>query len=89
MRRLTRGDTKRQIAAGLVLLATFLLCLRIGTWTAYGDAPVNLPHTSGVVGLVSTPRYTPDWVLPLAIAVGIAGATVALLILRPLRRGPR
>jgi hypothetical protein len=85
MRRLRGVEAKRQIVAGLVLLATFLPCLRIGTYTAYGDAPVNLPHASGVVGVVSTPRHTPDWALPLAIAVGIAGATIALLILRPRR----
>lgn len=85
MHRFTGGDAGRRLVAGLVLVATFLLCLWIGTYTEYGDVPVNLPHTSGVVGAVSIPRHTPDWALPLAVAVGIAGAIVALLILRPHR----
>jgi hypothetical protein len=88
MHRLRGGDTRRQIVAGLVLVATFLLCLWIGTYTEYGDVPTDFPHTPGALGLVSIPRHTPDWALPLAIAVGIAGAVIAFLILRPHRAKP-
>ncbi len=56
--------------AGLVLLATFLVCLWVGTYQEF--APV------GLIGA----RYTPVWAVPDAVAVGVGGALLALLIYR-------
>lgn len=74
--RLTTGGVTRQALAGLALLATFLVCLWIGTYQEF--APV------GIRGA----RYTPDWSVPVpvAVAVGLGGALLALLIYRQGRR---
>ena len=79
---------RRPAVAALVLVATFLLCLWLGTYTvspgnvACGThcTPAIIVHLRHVLG-----PQTPDWAIPLAIAVGLAGATLALLIHRPRR----
>jgi hypothetical protein len=70
--RLTAGGATRQAVAGLVLLATFLVCLWIGTYQEF--------HAVGF-GLIAY-RYTPDWAVPVAVAVGVGGALLALLVYR-------
>ena len=65
------GGAIRQALAGFVLLATFV-CLWIGTYQEF--------HAVGF-GLVAY-RYTPHWTVPVAVAVGVGGALVALLIYR-------
>jgi len=86
MHHLAPGHRRRQIAAALVLVATFLTCLWIGTYTV--PSAVTLPHTTTPLALLNTPRHTPSWAVPLAIVVGIGGAIVALRILRPPRTKP-
>ena len=71
--RLTTGDGTRAALAGLVLLATFLACLWMGTYQEV--------HAVGF-GLIAY-RYTPDWIVPLAVAVGVGGTLLAFLIYRP------
>jgi ABC-type transport system involved in cytochrome c biogenesis permease subunit len=68
--RFAAGGAARQILAGLVLLATFLVCRWIATYQEFNP-----------VGLIGY-RYTPLWTIPAAIAVGVGGALLALLIYR-------
>ena len=70
--RLTAGGATRQALAGLVLLATFFVCLWIGTYQEF--------HAVGF-GLMAV-RYTPGWTVPVAVLIGIGGALLALLIYR-------
>jgi hypothetical protein len=72
--RLTAGGVPRHAIAALVLVATFLVCLWIGTYQDF--APV------GIRGAF----YTPVWALPVTVAVGVGGALVAVLIYRQGRR---
>ena len=66
------GDAPRAALAALVLVATFLVSLWIGTYQ----------EVRGVgTGLLAF-RYTPDWTVPVAIAVGVAGTLLALQIYR-------
>jgi hypothetical protein len=69
---LTAGAATRQALAGLVLLATFLLCLWIATYQEF--------HAVGF-GLIAYP-YTPAWTVPAAVAVGVGGALLAFLTYR-------
>jgi hypothetical protein len=83
MHRLSASDARRAAVAGLLLVGTFLLCLWLGNYKG------GLVYPDGERVGLSIPvavRETPSWALPLAIAVGVAGATVALLILRWHRR---
>jgi hypothetical protein len=70
--RLTAGGATRQALAGLVLLATFLGCLWIGTYQEF--------HAVGF-GLMAV-RYTLGWAVPVAVVIGIGGALLALLMYR-------
>jgi mannose/fructose/N-acetylgalactosamine-specific phosphotransferase system component IIC len=72
--RLTTGGATRGALAGLVLLATFLACLWIATYQEF--------HAVGF-GLIAY-RYTPHWTA--AVAVGIGGTLLALLIYRQSQR---
>lgn len=72
MHRLTEGGATRQALAGLVLLATFVVSLWIGTYQEFHAVRL---------GLIAY-RYTPDWAVPLAVCVGVGGALLALLIYR-------
>ena len=76
--RLTQEDARRPVAAALILVATGLGCLWIGTYTKrfpFNDITQSSLARSGT-------SYTPNWVMPVAVTVGIAGLAVALLILR-------
>ena len=70
--RLTTGDGTRAALAGLVFLATFLACLWIGTYQEFRAVGF---------GLIAY-RYTPDWTVPVAVAVGVGGTLLAVLIYR-------
>jgi TRAP-type C4-dicarboxylate transport system permease small subunit len=70
--RFTAGGATRQALAGLVLMATFLVCLWIGTYQEF--------HAVGF-GLMAV-RYTPGWTVPVAVVIGIGGAVLAFLIYR-------
>jgi hypothetical protein len=66
--------------AGSVLVATFLVCLGIGTYT-------EAPAPTLAIGLLPVMRHTPAWATPAAIAVGLGGALFAFLIIyRPRER---
>jgi hypothetical protein len=64
------SESATQALAGVVLLATFLVCLWIVTHQEF--APV------GIRGAV----YTPVWAVPVAAVVGVGGALLALVIYR-------
>ena len=64
------GGAIRHALAGLVLLATFFVSLWAGTYQEF--APV------GLIGA----RYTPFWIVLMAVAVGVGGMLLALLIYR-------
>ena len=70
--RLTTGGATRGALAGLVLLGTFLVCLWIGTYQEFRAVGF---------GLIAY-RYTPDWTVPVAVAVGVGGTLLALRIYR-------
>ena len=70
VQRFTGRGAGQPALAGLVLLATFLVCLWAGTYQEF--APV------GLVG----GRYMPYWAVPMAVAVGVGGTLLALLIYR-------
>jgi hypothetical protein len=72
--RLTTGGATRGALASLVLLATFLVCLWIGTYQEF--VPI------GIRGAWNTP----GWAVPVAVAVGVGGALLALLVYRQRRR---
>jgi hypothetical protein len=79
---------RRPAVAGLVLVAAFFVCLWIGTYTVPANnvacgtrcTPQIVAHLRQVLG-----PQTPNWAIPVAIAVGIGGATLALLIYHPRR----
>jgi hypothetical protein len=74
--------------AGLVLVAAFLVCLWIGTYTVSPNTVTCGTHcTPQIVAhlrQVSGPQR-PIWAIPIAIAVGIGGSTLALVIYRSRR----
>jgi mannose/fructose/N-acetylgalactosamine-specific phosphotransferase system component IIC len=72
MHRLSAGGVARQALAGVGLLSTVLACLWIGTYHEF--------HAVGF-GLIAY-RYTPDWTFPVAVAVGVGGSLLALLVYR-------
>jgi len=67
---MTAGDATRQALSGFVLLATLGLCLWIATYQEF--------LAVGIRGV----RYSPVWTTPVAIAVGVGGSLLALLIYR-------
>jgi hypothetical protein len=80
---------RRPAVASLVLVGTVLVCLWIGTytvppgntaWIACGTrcTPRTVVHLEHSLG-----PQTPHWAIPVAIAVGIGGAALSLLIYRP------
>ncbi len=87
---------RRPAVAGLVLVATFLVCSWIiGTYMATPSnwaqiacgthcTPQTIYHIRQGAGRLGILR-SPNWALPLAIAVGVGGATLAFLIYRPRR----
>jgi hypothetical protein len=67
------GGVRPTAGVGFALLATFLVCFWAGTYqelTAVG--PIRA-------------RYTPIWAVPMAVAVGVGGTLLALLIYRHAR----
>jgi hypothetical protein len=90
MRRILWGMSKDRVlgaGAGLVLVASLLISLRIGTYAVPPTVrcgthctPALIAHAQQELG-----PQTPDWAIPVALAVGIGGATLAVLIFR---RGP-
>lgn len=75
--RLVVGGARHQVIAALVLVATSLACFWLATYT-------DSSFPGGKIGVIlPVGRYTPDWAVALAVAIGLVGAAVALLIYRP------
>ena len=70
------------VVAALVLVATLIVSTWIGSYTE----PIIPPDQQHLVLPADVPHVTPGWAIPLAVGLGLTGATLAFLVYR---RSPR
>jgi hypothetical protein len=83
MHPLSAKYARRATVAGLLLVGTFVLCLWLGN---YKDKGWSYPASERVGLSIPAGVHAPaPWAVPVAIAVGVVGATLAFLIFRQSR----
>lgn len=68
----------RRLAASVLVVAAFLAALEIGS---YKELDTHLPGGAQVVRKFGV-EVTPAWAIPVAVAVGVLGLALAVLIYR-------
>ena len=77
------------VGVGVVVVASVLISIWIGTYTVPRNIPSGTHWTPTLIHhVLQLGPQRPDWAIPVALAVGIGGATLALLIYRPRRVRP-